>query len=81
MISCKKFSIIDNSEIVANQVSITYDLTNDKKPDTMISFRHQYRTSLGITFDILEACMDAGINGILVSSVSKGKSITQCRSR
>ncbi len=49
---------------------MTYDLTSDKKP-AMISFRHQYRTSLGITFDILEACMDAGINGILISRVSQ----------
>src|SRR5574340_1729100 len=47
------------------------DTINDKKTASMPSLRHQYRTSLGITLDILQTCMDAGVNGILVSRVSQ----------
>lgn len=47
------------------------DTINDKKTASMSYSRHQYRTTLGITLDILQTCMDAGINGILVSRVSQ----------
>jgi len=46
------------------------DTLNNIKPS--VSFpKHQYRTSLGITYDILQACTDAGTNGILISKISQ----------
>ena len=48
------------------------DTINDKKTSSNVPYsRHQYRTTLGITLDILQTCMDAGVNGILVSRVSQ----------
>lgn len=47
------------------------DAINDKKTESTSYSRHQYRTTLGITLDILQTCMDAGVNGILVSRVSQ----------
>ena len=36
-----------------------------------MAFRRQYRTSFGITCDILQTCMDAGTSGIPISRVSQ----------
>ena len=47
------------------------DTLNDTKSTNMSFLKHQYRTSLGITWDILQACMYAGINGISVSRISQ----------
>jgi len=33
--------------------------------------KHQYRGSLTVTVDILQACMHAGIEGILISKISQ----------
>lgn len=33
--------------------------------------RHQHRTSLGITCDILQVCTEAGIDGISISKISQ----------
>jgi predicted transcriptional regulator len=39
---------------------------------TIKSFlKQQYRSSLGISGDILQACMNAGIEGILISKISQ----------
>lgn len=43
---------------------------NNKYISTPFS-KHQYRTSLGITCDILQACMEAGIDGISVFKISQ----------
>lgn len=47
------------------------DAIDDKKTSSVSYSRHQYRTTLGITLDILQTCMEAGVNGILVSRVSQ----------
>ena len=47
------------------------DAIDDKKTSGVSYSRHQYRTTLGITLDILQTCMEAGVNGILVSRVSQ----------
>jgi predicted transcriptional regulator len=48
---------------------MTLDASYNKPVD--MTFRRQYRTSFGITCDILQACMDAGMDGIPVSRVSQ----------
>src|SRR5579872_6150812 len=48
--------------------------SNTHESDKSISnpfLKHQYRTSLGITWDILQACMEAGVNGISVFKISQ----------
>lgn len=46
------------------------DHIDDKKLEET-SFKHQYRTTLGIINDILQACMDAGAEGVRVSRISQ----------
>ena len=43
----------------------------DGKPVSTPFLKPQYRNSLGITWDILQACMDAGINGTSVFKISQ----------
>lgn len=47
------------------------DTQEDSKPVSTPFLKSQYRNSLGITWDILQACMDAGINGVSVSKISQ----------
>ncbi len=48
----------------------TETLNNIKSRDTSF-LKQQYRTSLGIIYDILQVCMDAGIDGIPISKISQ----------
>ncbi|SMH71469.1 winged helix-turn-helix domain-containing protein [Candidatus Nitrosotalea okcheonensis] len=48
--------------------------SNTQENDESVStpfLKHQYRTSFGITWDILRACMEAGIDGISVFKISQ----------
>ena len=47
------------------------DTQEENKPANTPFLKHQYRTSLGITWDILRACMDAGISGMSVFKISQ----------
>lgn len=38
--------------------------------------KHQHRSALSITRDILQACMDAGIDGILISKISQNANLS-----
>lgn len=49
---------------------MTSDAQEGDKPANM-SFVRQYRSALGITWDILQACMEAGIDGISVFKISQ----------
>ena len=46
------------------------DTQESDKPVDML-FVRQYRSSLGITLDILQACMEAGIDGTSVFKISQ----------
>src|SRR5579872_5367042 len=48
--------------------------SNTHESDKSVSnpfLKHQYRTSLGITWDILQACMETGVDGISVFKISQ----------
>ena len=39
--------------------------------ETKSSVRRQYRTSIGIAGDILQVCMNAGIDGAMITTISR----------
>lgn len=45
--------------------------TQESDKSVNMPFARQHRSSLGITWDILQACIDAGINGIPVFKISQ----------
>ena len=45
-------------------------LENSRSADVPF-LKHQYRTPLGITHDIMQACLDAGLGGIAISRISQ----------
>ena len=49
---------------------MTSDTQDGDKSSNML-FVRQYRSSLGITLDILQACMEAGVDGISVFKISQ----------
>jgi len=47
------------------------DTQEDNQPVSTPFLKPQYRNSLGITWDILQACIDAGISGTSVFKISQ----------
>ncbi|HYL65658.1 MAG TPA: winged helix-turn-helix domain-containing protein [Nitrosopumilaceae archaeon] len=50
---------------------MTLTSTSTDLPTSKLFLKHQHRSTLSITGDILQACMDAGVDGILISKISQ----------
>ena len=49
---------------------MTSEMLDSRSTDVPF-LKHQYRTPLGITYDIMQACIEAGLTGIAISRISQ----------
>lgn len=56
---------------------MTSEMLDSRSTDVPF-LKHQYRTPLGITYDVMQACIEAGLGGIAISRISQSKPVSQC---
>ncbi len=49
---------------------MTSEMLDSRSADVPF-LKHQYRTPLGITYDVMQACIEAGLSGIAISRISQ----------
>lgn len=64
------------NKIMTKQVLMSSSDTQEDNKPVNTPFARQYRSSLGITWDILQACIDAGVKGIPVFRISQKANIS-----
>jgi predicted transcriptional regulator len=50
---------------------MTSEILENRRSADVPFLKHQYRTPLGITYDIMQACIEAGLAGIAISRISQ----------
>ena len=50
---------------------MTSEILENRRSTDVPFLKHQYRTPLGITYDIMQACIEVGLGGIAISRISQ----------